>query len=217
MKKHLPFGANLSHLLERLHGPNLVVHVHDGDKCGIITNRIFQVLQAHEAPFVHRKVGHTPALVNFEASAGRQDAFVLGLGGDNVLLPRPLVEVGHALDRHVVRLGSTRGEENLLGICVDELRHLLARLLCGLLCIPAVRVAAAVRVAIFSVVVGKHGIQDSRIYWRGSLHVQIGWHTSLLVFIPERAILSATCKDSQPRKGSAASGQLCKCHCCHGC
>jgi hypothetical protein len=47
-----------------------------------------------------------------------------GLGGDNMLLLLS-VETCDALDDHVVRLGGTRGEDNILGICTNEVGNIL--------------------------------------------------------------------------------------------
>ena len=62
-------------------------------------------------------------------------------------LPFSLIHLGDALDREVVRLGGAAREDDLLGVRADQVGDLLARLVDGLLGLPAERMVAARRVA----------------------------------------------------------------------
>lgn len=80
-----------------------------------------------------------------------------GEGDDVVLLAA--VEVGDPLDRHVVRFGGTRGEDDLLLTRIQQTRHMLSRLIHRKLCLPAVGMCLGVRVAVHTRHIGQHGIQ----------------------------------------------------------
>eukprot|EP00966_Prymnesium_polylepis_P301163 6959020-Prymnesium_polylepis.1 len=82
-------------------------------------------LEVDEAVCAHRQVGHVEALL-LQPAARVEHALVLSDGRDDVVLLW-MVELRHALDRHVVRLGGARGEDDLLRVGADERRHLLAR------------------------------------------------------------------------------------------
>ena len=93
---------------------------------------------------------------------------MLGLDGDDVVALL-LVELGHALDREVVRLGRAGGEDDLLVVAADQRRDLLARVLDRGLGLPAERVVAARRVA---EVLGE--VRQHRLDTRGSTGV-VAW------------------------------------------
>lgn len=58
-----------------------------------------------------------------------------------------LVKVGNALHRDVVRLRCAAGEDDLLGVRTNDIGHVLARCLNGILAFPAIQVRPAVGVA----------------------------------------------------------------------
>mmetsp|Transcript_36948 Transcript_36948/g.119180 ORF Transcript_36948/g.119180 Transcript_36948/m.119180 type:complete len:498 (-) Transcript_36948:48-1541(-) len=165
--------ADLANLIDRLQHADLVVHVHDGDQSGVWADRLLQLLQVDEAIGAHGKVRHIPSVLHLQAAARGEHALVLRLCGDDVFL-LSAVEGGDALDRHVVGLGGAGGEEDLLGVRVDELRDLLAGLLCSILCIPAVGMAAAVRVAEAASEPRHHRVQHPGVDGSCGLHVQVG-------------------------------------------
>mmetsp|Transcript_36943 Transcript_36943/g.119160 ORF Transcript_36943/g.119160 Transcript_36943/m.119160 type:complete len:513 (-) Transcript_36943:27-1565(-) len=165
--------ADLANLIDRLQDTDLVVHVHDGDQRGVWADRLLQLLQVDDAVGAHGQVCHIPSVLHLQAAAGGEHALVLRLRGDDVLL-LAAVEGGHALDSHVVGLGGPGGEEDLLGVRVDELRDLLAGLLCSILCIPAVGMAAAVRVAEAASEPRHHRVQHPGVDGSCGLHVQVG-------------------------------------------
>ena len=103
------------------------------------------VLGLDAAVLVDRQVGDLEALL-LEALAGVEHRLVLGLRGDDVVA-LVLVELGHALDREVVRLGRARREDDLLARRADQRGDLLARRLDRLLRLPAEGVDAAGGVA----------------------------------------------------------------------
>ena len=84
--------------------------------------------------------------VALERLAGVEDRLVLGGRGDDVVALL-LVELDDALDREVVGLGRAAGEDDLLRLGADQARDLLARVVDGLLGLPAERVVAAGGVA----------------------------------------------------------------------
>ena len=123
VEKDLALPADLADFRDGLDDPDFVVDRHDRNEHGVFPNRSFEFLWVREAtrsdtqarrarqPFethvqvqkavgLHRQVGDIKSFL-LEVSAAIQDALVLRLGGDYVLL-LGLVELGDALDRRVV-------------------------------------------------------------------------------------------------------------------
>ena len=97
---------------------------------------------------------------------------MIRLRGDDVRLSS-FVKVSHALDGHVVGLGGSRREDDLLGVGADDGRDVRACLLDGVLGFPAVHVRAAVRVSVLLHEVGHHGVENPRVDRCGRLHVEV--------------------------------------------
>lgn len=82
-------------------------------------------------------------------STAVEDAFVLSLCGDDVLLLSGSAEESrHPFDAHVVALGGTACEDDLFGIGTDEVGDMVSRLLGGFLCFPAICVCSRVGITI---------------------------------------------------------------------
>eukprot|EP00962_Isochrysis_galbana_P054996 scaffold26652_cov126-Isochrysis_galbana.AAC.2 len=77
-----------------------------------------------------------------------------------LLLP---IEVGDALDGHVVRLSRARGKDNLLWVRTDEGGHLTSCHLGRRLRLPAIGVRLRMRVAVHARKVRQHDIKHPRI------------------------------------------------------
>ena len=50
---------NLHCFLDRLHGTNLIIHIHDGHENGILAKCLFQCIQTDSAILIHRQEGHS--------------------------------------------------------------------------------------------------------------------------------------------------------------
>lgn len=120
---YLAIPAHLPDLLERLHDADLVVDRHDGHEGGLRRHGLGQHVEVDQPVLLHGQVGHLEPLLLQEA-ARVQHALVLGLRGDDVVLLLA-VEVGHALDGHVIALRGPRREDDLLGRGAQQARHLL--------------------------------------------------------------------------------------------
>lgn len=142
MEENLLASAKLANVRQRLLDTNLVVDSHDGDEAGLGPDGLLQILEVDQTVVLHGQICDLKALV-LQVSAAVQDALVLRLAGDDVvLLARPLEESRHALDAHVVTLRRSRREDDLLRIRADQLGNVAASLLDGVICLPTVRVRA---------------------------------------------------------------------------
>lgn len=97
---------------------------------------------------------------------------MLGLGRDDVPLLVP-VEVHDALDGDVVALGGAGGEDDLFRRRADEVGHLGASRLHGLVRFPPVQVGPRMGVPVPGQIVGKHGVQHPGVHRRRGLHIQV--------------------------------------------
>src|SRR5712671_3848206 len=89
------------------------------------------------------------------------------------MLALGLVKVRRALDGEVVSLGCAGGPDHLLGIGIDERRHVLARLFDCLLGLPAVGVRTARGIAEMLREVRNHLLRDARVHRRGRGVIQV--------------------------------------------
>ena len=97
-----------------------------------------------------------------QALARVEDGLVLGLQRDDVVALGP-VELGHALQSQVVRLGGTAGEDDLVGLRPDEGGHLGTRLLDRRLGPPAECMVARSGVPEVLPQVGEHRLEHARV------------------------------------------------------
>ena len=104
--------------------------------------------------------------------AGIEHRLVLRWQGHDVVALVP-ARPRHSLDGQVVRLGCTRGENDLLRTRVDQLRNLLARRLDGCLRFPAKTVVATGGVAIVLGEVREHDLEHARVNRRGRMIVHV--------------------------------------------
>mmetsp|Transcript_11703 Transcript_11703/g.37170 ORF Transcript_11703/g.37170 Transcript_11703/m.37170 type:complete len:405 (-) Transcript_11703:257-1471(-) len=154
VEENLVLAANRPDVRHGLDHADLVVHCHDRHNHGILPDRGLELREVHQPIRLHREVGDVKARL-LELAARVEDALVVSLRGDDMLLLLA-VEVGHALDGHVVRLSRARGEDDLLRVGPDESRDLRAGHLCGVLALPAVEVGPRVRVTILIDKEGQH-------------------------------------------------------------
>ena len=171
MEEGALLAADLADLGQRLDDADFVVHRHDRDDDGVVGDRGTQDVEIDQAVLLHRQVGDGKALL-LEVTAGIEHALVLGHGGDDVVAP-VLVEVGHALDRQVVRFGGARGVDDFLLVGADQLGDLGTRLLDAFLGLPAVGVAARMGVAELVGEIRHHRFQDARVHRRRGLVIEV--------------------------------------------
>ena len=77
---------------------------------------------------IHRQIGHGRLAGTFKRSATVQHRLVLGDAGDDVVALFA-VKLDHALDCQIVGLGRAAGENDFLGLGVDQRGDLVARAL----------------------------------------------------------------------------------------
>jgi hypothetical protein len=148
-------------LLDGLDDARLIVGVHDRDQPGVRPQLPAHVFGIDPSATIDRQVAHLMAQ-RLQESARRQDGRVFDLRRDDVdrLRPSGLAAVppaeqrsrqgteaarlpldsrspGDSLDGQIVRLGAGAGEDNFLGLGVDQIGHLSPRLLHQLPCLFA--------------------------------------------------------------------------------
>ena len=89
--------------------------------------RLLQVVEVHQPVGPQARQSHLKSFMR-EPLGGTEHRLVLGSHGDDMVAAIP-VPVRHALDGQVVGFARSRGEDNLLGAGVNQLGHLLARVL----------------------------------------------------------------------------------------
>ena len=122
--------GNGGKLRNGLHGADLVIRQHDGNKGGILTDRLFQLGRLHQSLRRDRQIGDLEALL-LQRLGAVQNGVMLKRRGDQVLfaLCRPAVHA--ALQRPVIRLGAAGGEVNLTRLGIQGGGDLTARLFHG--------------------------------------------------------------------------------------
>ncbi len=120
-------------------GANLVVHVHQRDQNGVVTQGRFHRCRMDQAgALLGVEIGHLESFA-LELAAGVQHRLVLDLRGNDVLA-LALIEVGGALDGQVVGFGCARGPHDLARVGVDQIRHLATGGLHRFFRLPAIQV-----------------------------------------------------------------------------
>lgn len=120
-KKNFILSAECPNLLNGLTGTDFIIDGHYGDEDGIVADGRFQVVQVDAAGRVLNGQVRDIVPLLFERAARIEDALVLGLGRNDVLLVllRLAVKVRRSLDAHVVRFRGSRREDDLLGRGAD--------------------------------------------------------------------------------------------------
>ncbi|MNO99907.1 hypothetical protein D3C76_916900 [compost metagenome] len=145
-------------------GADFVVHVHDRNQDGVITQRSLDLGRSDQAIFGRVQIGHFEAFA-LELAAGVQHRLVLDLRGDDVLALAG-VEVRDTLDRQVVGLGGAGGPDDLARIGIDQFGDLAAGVFHRFLGLPAEHVGTRGRVAEIAVhqQAVSHFLSDTRIH-----------------------------------------------------
>ncbi len=178
VEQHAAGAGQLADGGDVVDGADLVVHVHDRDQDGVVTQRRLDQSRSDQAIFSRLQVGHFETFA-LQLATGVEDRLVLDLRGDDVLaLAR--VEVRDALDRQVVGLGGAGGPDDLAGIGVDQFGHLATGVFHGFFGFPAEHVGTRSRVAevavhqqAFAHFLGDAGIDGSG---RGVIEVDRQFH-----------------------------------------
>ena len=171
-------AAQRADLGERLDHADLVMRRHHRNQEGAVRHRRGQPVEVDEAARLDRQIADREALALQRGGAfehtfvlGRQhDQMVTNLAAGRRMGPR---EMSDALQRQIVRLGSTRGEHDLARIGVDQPRHLAARHFDRRHRVAAIDGALAVRVAEMLGEIGQHRFEHARVEWRRGLIVEI--------------------------------------------
>lgn len=97
-----------------------------------------------------------------------------GLGGDDVL-SLSLVELRNSLDDHVVALGSTTRENDILASSSNEIGDMLPGLIYRALCFPTVGMRPTVGVSVLFRKVRQHLVQYPGVHGCRRLHIEVDW------------------------------------------
>jgi hypothetical protein len=172
VQEHATLARDRADLGDRLHGADLVVGEHHRDEDRLVGDGSADVFRVDHAVRVDRQVGDLVALL-LEALAGVEHGLVLDLRRDDVVA-LVLVELCHALDGEVVRLGGARGEDDLLRVLgAEQRRQALTRDAHGLFGDPAEGVVAARGVAELLREVRQHLLEHARVDGRGRVVVHV--------------------------------------------
>ena len=182
MQHHGAFPAKPAQPLQGLHRANLVVRSHDGDECDTVLQHRLYALQIHETRGLDRQ-DRRPKTLALQACDGLKHALVFGSNRDDMIEAVPLAAVPRgALDSEIVGFSRTRGEHDLAGFGIDQLRNF------GTCCFdsrggfPAERVGIDVRVPELLPEIRKHRVEHFRVERRGGLAIEINrmlWHHQL--------------------------------------
>ncbi len=162
MEENALLLGDLANLGDRVNRPDFIVGQHDRDQNRLVRNRFPDFVGGDLAVFSHRQIGHLDAAF-LQGFAGVQDRPVFRRAGDDVVAFF-LVHLHGALEREVVGFRGSAGEDDLLGVAVDELGDLLAGLFDRFLGLPSELMVAAGGVAEFFDEVGQHRIEDSGVH-----------------------------------------------------
>jgi hypothetical protein len=130
---------NCTNFLHWLDDTGLVVDRHYRNKGGVRANGGLESFEVNYAIRLHRKIGYFKVFFA-EFPARIQDALML-LQGPSALIMKPsglthrlcrdnvsflvFIEPCDTLNGHVIGLGSTRSEDDVLGFCSNKVRHVL--------------------------------------------------------------------------------------------
>ena len=119
---HLVLLGDLGDIGDGFDGADLVVGQHDADENGLGGDGLLHRGWVHQAVLIHVQGGH-PVIQEAQGAQGVEHGFVFDVGGDDVAALLPQAD-GHALDGMVVGLGAAGVEDDLLGVGVEQRRHL---------------------------------------------------------------------------------------------
>ena len=103
MEQDGAFAAQLADGRDIGNRPDLVIHLHQRDQDGVVTQRVGQLLRFDHATRQRAQVGELEAFL-FQLPAGIQNRLVLDFRGDDV--PAPIAaKACAARDRQVIRFG----------------------------------------------------------------------------------------------------------------
>ena len=118
MNYNPPLLSEPRDLFDGLNGSHFVVRVHYGDKDRFRGDFRLDVGYADQAEFIDRKVRHTKTVL-FKKPADFKHRGVLDLAGDDVIPSVSILE-GNAKDRMIIGFGPAAGEDDLVGITIQE-------------------------------------------------------------------------------------------------
>src|SRR5437879_13333890 len=114
--------GDLADLGDRIDYPDLVIGGHDRDQDGLRGDGAAHVVQVDAAVLLHRQIGDLEAVL-LQALAGVQHRLMFDYLGDDVVALLA-VHLRDAFDGQVIRFRGPTGEDDLLGIGVDQTRYL---------------------------------------------------------------------------------------------
>src|SRR5262245_59734911 len=98
-------------LCDRLDCPDLVVGVHDGDKCGLVGQRRFQGVRRHDATLIDGEKRRLPVTTG-EGPQRIEDGLVLDRRRYQMLASRDFKRLGYPTNSEVVALGAAAREDD---------------------------------------------------------------------------------------------------------
>ena len=123
------FMAELSDFRYRLNCTDFVICVHYRNKCGVLTDSVFNILNFNYTVLVDGKICDFAAVELFASLNRMKHGMVLKSGCDNMLFALFRHSLGNTLNCPVVSLAAARGKINLVGVGIDDLCNSLPRIL----------------------------------------------------------------------------------------
>src|SRR5665213_1171134 len=109
----------------RMNRADLVVGIHQRDQNGLVGNRRADCVRVNHAVLIDRQISDDRLAGALERTATVENRLMLGYTRDDVVA-LVLVKIDDALDGEVVGLGRAAGENDFLGLGVDQRRNLIA-------------------------------------------------------------------------------------------
>ena len=130
VKGHFPGLGDLADVGDGLDRADFVVGHLDGDQDGLVGDGLFHGRRVHQAVGIHIQGGYF-IVHQAEGAQGVENGLVFDIGGDDVPAFFPLGK-GHAFDGLVDGFGAPGGEDDVLGVGVEQGRGLVPGLIQGL-------------------------------------------------------------------------------------
>ena len=171
MKEHALFLRDPADLRDGMNRADFVVRQHDRNQNGLIRDGVPHVVRIDPAGFIDGQIRDLDTF--FLQRLRRIDhRAVFGRRGDDVITFL-LIHLDHAFQRQVIGLGSSAREHDLLGVGVNEIGNVFARLVHALFGFPTEGMVPARGIAELFGEIREHRIHHARVAGRGRMVVHI--------------------------------------------
>ena len=180
MENNVMLFSNLTDLLDRLNGTNLIVckHNRDHDRCR--SNSCFQLIQLDHSILIYSNVSHLKTIL-FQIFTCMQNRMMLYRRSNN-MISFFFLRKSCRFQRPVIRLTSTTCKINLISIGTQKVSHCLSGILYSLLTLTCETIYTG-WIAIFLRKIRHHCLQHLRMYLRCCRIIQINQFAHVYLFL----------------------------------